>query len=335
MDKVSIIIPVYNAGAYLERSLKSVCGQSFSNLEIILVEDGSTDDSAKRCDEWALKDARIRVYHQQNSGVSSARNKGLELASGEYVMFVDADDWIALDMVQTLYDLLKEHQADVSTCNYLEVAEGQEESIFNQTNPADENSSQNVEVAKEASVRVATEKIEAGLQLLLPWAVYCKLYKRSLLEKIRFQNYKIAEDLLFNTEVICDTAFTRIVTIDRKMYYYFIHANSAIRQGYQRKYLEGVQAEEHCYDRLIALSSKFGDINIVGCSISMMFERMAELSWKERREVIEDFRWCKRSAKEYKRALLHTTNRHRKISGALKVYVPDLYLWTLILRKKR
>ena len=334
MDKVSIIIPVYNAGVYLERSLKSVCEQSFSNLEIILVEDGSTDDSAKRCDEWAVKDARIRVHHQQNSGVSAARNKGLELASGEYVMFVDADDWIALDMVQTLYDLLREHQADVSTCNYVEVTEGQEEKSFYLINSDIEKVGKNV-VEEVSSVCIAVDKVEAGLQLLLPWAVYCKLYRRSLLEKIRFQNYKIAEDLLFNTEVICDTEFSRIVTIDRKMYYYFIHANSAIRQGYQRKYLEGVQAEEHCYDRLIALSPKFGDINIVGCSISMMFERMAELSWKERREVIEDFRWCKRSAKEYKHALLDTTNRHRKISGALKVYVPDLYLWTLILRKRR
>ena len=322
MDRVSIIMPVYNAGMYLDRALESVCGQTFSNLEIILIEDGSTDDSPRRCDDWALKDSRIRVYHQKNSGVSAARNKGLDLVTGEYVMFVDADDWIELDMVQCLYDLLIEHHAEVSTCNYLEVAEGQEETVSK-------------EQTEEPTIRVAAEKVEAGLQLLLPWAVYCKLYKRSLLEKIRFQNYKIAEDLLFNTEVICDTDFSRIVTIDRKMYYYFIHDNSAIRQGYQKKYLEGVKAEEQCYDRLIALSPKFGDINIVGCSISMMFERMAELSWKERRAVIEDFRWCKKSAKEYKHALLNTTNRHRKISGALKVYVPDLYLWTLILRKRR
>ena len=127
MDRVSIIIPVYNAGAYLERSLKSICEQSFSNLEIILVDDGSTDDSPGLCDEWALKDYRIRVYHQKNGGVSVARNMGLTLASGEYVMFVDADDWIAPDTVQTLYELLQEHQADVSTCQYIEIFEGQEQ----------------------------------------------------------------------------------------------------------------------------------------------------------------------------------------------------------------
>lgn len=325
MDRVSIIIPVYNAGAYLERSLKSICEQSFSNLEIILVDDGSTDDSPGLCDEWALKDYRIRVYHQKNGGVSVARNMGLTLASGEYVMFVDADDWIAPDTVQTLYELLQEHQADVSTCQYIEIFEGQEQLAREQ---------EQKEVGEKPQIKAATEKVEAGVQLLLPWAVYCKLYRRSLLEKIRFKPYKIAEDLLFNTEVICDTDFEKVVTTNRRMYYYFIHGNSAIRQGYQKKYLEGVQVEEHCYDRLIKLSPKFGDINIVGCSISMMFERMAELSWKERRAVIKDFRWCKKSAKEYKEALLNTSSRHRKISGALKVYVPDLYLWTLILRKR-
>jgi len=325
VDKVSIIIPIYNAENYIDRSLESICNQTYQNLEIILVDDGSTDNSGKCCEQWALKDSRIRTYHQKNSGVSVARNTGLELASGEYVMFVDADDWIAKDMVQTLYALLKEHQADVSTCNYLEIPEGQEQLASEQ---------ESKEVAEDAAITVATEKVDAGLQLLLPWAVYCKLYRRELLEKIRFKQYKIAEDLLFNTEVICDTDFSRVVTMERKMYYYFIHNNSAIRQGYQRKYLEGVQVEEHCYDRLTALSPKFGDINIVGCSISMMFERMAELTRKERRAVIEDFRWCKKSAKQYKHALLDTTNRHRKISGALKVYVPDLYLWTLILRKK-
>ena len=325
MDKVSIIVPVYNAQEYINRSLKSICSQTYQNLEVVLVDDGSTDDSLKICQSWAKQDVRILVYHQENTGVSKARNKGIELASGDYVMFVDADDWIEEDMVQTLHELAVKYQADVSTCDYLEVIEGKDEAKSSD---------------KEPSVQAAFEKIEAGLQLLQPWAVYCKLYRRELLENIRFKNYKIAEDLVFNTEIICDTDLQKVVTITRKMYYYFIHENSAIRQGYQKKYLEGVKAEEYCYDRLITLSPKFGDINIVGCSVSMMFERIAEVNWKglspeKRRMVKEDFRWCKKNAKKYKRALLDTTNRHRKISGALKVYIPDIYLWTLKIRKRQ
>lgn len=325
MDKVSIVIPVYNAQNYIDRALTSICEQTYENLQIILIDDGSTDGSLSVCKKWAAQDSRVLVHHQENAGVSEARNKGLELATGDYIMFVDADDWIATDMVKTLYDLVIAHQADVSTCNYIEIPEGKEELAVEW---------EARERATEPHIQAATEKVEAGLQLLLPWAVYCKLYRKELLEKIRFKKYKIAEDLLFNTEVICDTTLQRVVTTDCKMYYYFIHNNSAIRQGYQRKYLEGVQVEEQCYDRLTKLSPKFGDINIVGCSMSMLFERMAELTWKERRAVIDDFRWAKKSAKEYKKALLDTSNRHRKISGALKVYVPDLYLWTLILRKR-
>lgn len=325
MEKISVIVPIYNAAVYLDRSLRSICSQTYQNLEIILVDDGSTDGSLECCRKWSETDRRIIVYHQENCGVSAARNKGLEIASGEYVMFVDADDWIALDMVQTLYDLAKRYQADVSTCGYMEVPAGSESAAAQR---------EEQEKQQEHDIHLAEEKVEAGLRLLLPWAVYCKLYKKELLEKIRFQQYKIAEDLLFNTEIICDTSFARVVTIERSMYYYFIHENSAVRQGYRKKYREGVVAEEQCYDRLIRLSPKFGDINIVGCSISMMFERMAELTWKERRAVIEDFRWCKKNARKYKNALLHTSNRHRKISGALKVYVPDLYLWTLIIRRR-
>ncbi|MBR2403925.1 MAG: glycosyltransferase [Lachnospiraceae bacterium] len=325
MKKVSIIVPVYNAATYLERSLKSICEQTYQDLEIILIDDGSTDNSLACCQSWKQKDNRIVVYHQANAGVSAARNRGLDIATGEYIMFVDADDWIAPDMVQALYGLAVEHNADVSTCDYLEVPETKEYLAEKQ---------EKEERGCKEDIKIATEKVESGLQLLLPWAVYCKMYRKEILESIRFESYKIAEDLLFNTTIICDTNLQRVVTTDRKMYYYFIHENSAIRQGYQRKYLEGVKAEERCYNRLIAISPKFGDINIVGCSISMLFERMAELTWKERRAVIEDFRWCKKSAKEYKKALLDTTNMHRKISGMLKVYVPDVYLWTLIVRKR-
>ena len=322
MEKVSIIIPVYNAEKYLDRALTSICEQTYHYLEILLIDDGSTDGSYELCKEWEKKDARIVLYHQENAGVYAARNKGLDLASGAYVMFVDADDWIAKDMVRILHELLTSHQADVATCDYMEVSDEGEKEQGNST------------CIDEKNIRLATQKVEAGLQLLLPWAVYCKLYKKELLENIRFKNYKIAEDLYFNTDIICDTNLQRVVTISHKMYYYFIHQNSAIRQGYQKKYLEGVKAEEQCYDRLIQLSEKFGDINIVGCSVSMLFEKMAELTFRERRKVIDDFRWCKKSAKQYKKALLHTPNRHRKISGALKVYVPDLYLGTLIIRKK-
>lgn len=320
VDKISIIVPIYNAEDYLNYSLKSICNQTYRDLEILLIDDGSTDSSLELCKDWAKKETRIKVIHKENGGVSTARNCGLDEATGSYVMFVDADDSIALNMVETLHNLVINHNADVATCDYLEV-KTQSESAVSQATMGE-------------NIQVKTGRVDAGVQLLLPWAVYCKLYKRELLEQIRFENYKIAEDLLFNTEVICNTNLQCVVTTSEKMYHYVIHDNSAIRQGYGRKYLEGVQAEERCYDKLIKIAPEFGKINIVGCSISMMFERLAELPWKERKLVKDDYKWCKKSAKQYKRALLDTTNKHRRISGALKVYIPDIYLLTLIVRKR-
>ncbi len=100
--KVSVIVPIYNAEKYLNKCLESIIGQTYKNLEIILVDDGSSDNSPTICDAWAQIDSRIRVIHKKNGGVSSARNAGIDLAQGDYIGFVDADDWIEPNMYEVL-----------------------------------------------------------------------------------------------------------------------------------------------------------------------------------------------------------------------------------------
>ena len=118
---ISIIIPVYNVNEYLEKCLCSVCGQTYKNLEIIVVDDGSTDGSGEICDMFAETDSRIKVIHQVNKGQSCARNEGLTIARGEYIGFVDSDDWIDPDMYEFLYHLLVDNDADISVCaHYIE-----------------------------------------------------------------------------------------------------------------------------------------------------------------------------------------------------------------------
>ena len=296
MEKITVIVPVYNVASFLERALKSITCQTYTNLQILLIDDGSTDESGKICDDWVKKDSRIQCVHQ------------------------DADDWVEPEMIESLHELILKHQAGVSACRYVE-------SHQTEFLSRDEK--------KDGQVTIAEGQVEAGIQLLLPWSVYCKLYRADLLHNIRLKKYKIAEDLLFNTDIICEGKLDKVVFIDIPYYHYFIRDDSAIRQEYQKKYIDGVKVEENCYDRLIQISPRFGDINIVGCSVSMLFERIAELSHAERKKIQEDFRWCKKNAKEYKKALLNVSDRHRKISGVLKVYVPDLYLWTLIIRKRK
>ena len=115
---VSIIVPVYQVKNYVGECVESLLRQTYTNLEILLVDDGSTDGSGAICDEYARGDNRIRVIHQENQGLSSARNTGLDQAKGEYVAFVDSDDAVRLDYIETLYDLADRYQADIAVCAY-------------------------------------------------------------------------------------------------------------------------------------------------------------------------------------------------------------------------
>lgn len=118
-EVVSIIIPVYNVKEYIDECIISIVNQTYSNLEIILIDDGSSDGSAEICDRWASKDSRIHVAHQGNRGVSAARNTGLFMSKGEFISFVDADDWLETDEIEKLVSHLISHEADMAVCGYI------------------------------------------------------------------------------------------------------------------------------------------------------------------------------------------------------------------------
>lgn len=115
MCEISIIVPVYKVEPYLRKCVDSILAQTFTNFEVILVDDGSPDNSGKICDEYAIKDSRVRVIHKENGGLSSARNAGIDIARGKYLGFVDSDDYIAEDMYEVLYENLKFYDADISS----------------------------------------------------------------------------------------------------------------------------------------------------------------------------------------------------------------------------
>ena len=123
MDLVSVIIPVYNVEDYLDRCVASVVGQTFQNIEVILVDDGSTDGSAGICDHWSARDSRVKTLHQINQGVSAARNAGLQAASGNWILQVDSDDYIAPDTVERLVSAANETSSDMVICDFLRGSE--------------------------------------------------------------------------------------------------------------------------------------------------------------------------------------------------------------------
>ena len=321
MEKISIIVPVYNAEKYIDKALRSICGQTYSNLEILLIDDGSTDGSLTRCKAWCKKDQRIRVYYQENAGASAARNRGIELATGKYLMFIDGDDWIEKNMLEVLYKEAEAHHADAACCVLCEddkmASDKEIDSIYYQQG---------------TKVQVFEEKAESGLALLRVWGPVCKLYLRNAIADCRFEDYKVAEDLLFNTNVICYGNLERVVLVEHPFYHYIIYPGSTMKQKFQEKYLTAMEVEKKCYDMLTSVSPKFADINLIGCAVSRVFEKYAQLSQEERMLHKKEFEVCKKFARQHWKELLGGSSMHRKISGALKIFIPELYLKSLIKR---
>ncbi|UOK56378.1 glycosyltransferase [Bacillus sp. OVS6] len=117
MPAISIVVPIYNVEKYLHKCIDSILSQNFTDLEIVLVNDGSTDSCGRICDEYSIKDNRVKVIHKKNGGLSDARNTGIEISTGDFIGFVDSDDWVEPNMYETLYNLCISNSADISTCS--------------------------------------------------------------------------------------------------------------------------------------------------------------------------------------------------------------------------
>ena len=209
---ISIIIPVYKVEIYLEKCIQSVINQTYENLQIILVDDGSPDNCGKICDEYAKKDHRIEVIHKSNGGLSDARNKGLEIAKGEYIGFVDSDDYIEADMYEVLYNLLKQYNADVSICNFYTVSQGKI-SIKNADNGINEYN--RIEILKEIL-------LDKNIQSY----AWNKLYKKELFDEIKYPVGKKYEDI--GTTFYLLEKCNKVVVTGKSEYYYINRQDSIV-----------------------------------------------------------------------------------------------------------
>ena len=211
---ISVIIPVYNAGKYFNHCIESIVNQTYKNLEIIIVDDGSTDETPKSCDEWAKKDKRIKVIHKENGGASSARNVGIDNAVGEYIGFVDADDYIDLDMYEIMMKDIISYGADASRCGIVR--------------ESDDGTTENWGTGN-YDVRVVDGKqvlADVGEAVgIVPVHVGNKLFKTKCIGDIRFDtSYKFAEDTLFNFMVAKN--IKKMVYNDVNRYHYMFNESS-------------------------------------------------------------------------------------------------------------
>lgn len=210
-DLISVIIPVYNVELYLERCLDSICGNTYEKLEIICVNDGSTDSSLKILQQYAERDDRIIIIDQLNGGICSARNTGLNIAKGEYIAFVDSDDWVHKNFFEFQLRAIKDYNADLTVCDYVRT---DDESIFSIEEP--------LYCVQEISIK---EKMCDNRTKNYIWNT---LFRKEVIGSLRFNERSQIEDSLFNIQIIIAHSKLKIVKVEAILYAYFIREGSLV-----------------------------------------------------------------------------------------------------------
>lgn len=277
---ISIIVPVYNVEKYLDECVRSLIEQSYTNLEILLVDDGSLDSSGRICDRWKREDQRITVIHQQNGGLSDARNSGLLCAKGQLIAFVDSDDVIHSTMYEKLYNVMLETDCDISSCEILSQKEFHKEDF----------EGQNICKIKEYSAEEALREIIDNRDIYV--TVWNKLYRRSIIDGIMFERGKYHEDEYWTYQIIARAK--KIAMISQYYYGYRQRDNSIMTQQYSLRHLDLLDARNR---RQQFIREKFPGLADRDCC-RLRFEciRALQLSMKyldkkdlqKSREIIKD-----------------------------------------------
>jgi glycosyltransferase involved in cell wall biosynthesis len=222
MEKISVIMPAYGVEKYIAKSIESVLNQTYKNLELIIVDDESPDNSGKIADEYAAKDDRVKVIHKKNGGVASARNAALDIASGDYITFIDSDDFADIHQYEVLYNLIKKYDVDISFCEV--------QRFFEDEDPIKDN----VEI-KESLI----ETSEALKQMLTNDCVgnyiHIKMFKSELWKDIRFPENCTYEDVATLYKVVGQAS--KVAYTTEKLYFYLVGRQGAITASFSERKL--------------------------------------------------------------------------------------------------
>lgn len=226
-DLVSIIVPIYNVEKYLDKCINSIIAQTYNKLEIILVDDGSPDKCAKICDEYAEKESRIVVIHKENGGLSSARNAGLKIAKGDYISFVDSDDYIYKGMVEHMLQASVQNAADIVICDYKTVYEDEK---VNYENLEQCNTGKITDIGQNEAQVAYFNDDKKRKSLVVVWN---KLYERRLFENIRFPEGRIHEDEAVTYRLLYKAK--KIMYIKNGYYFYLERKGSIMASTFNKK----------------------------------------------------------------------------------------------------
>ena len=272
---VSVIVPIYKVEQYLTHCVNTIVNQSYSNLEIILVDDGSPDNCGKMCDEFAEQDRRIKVIHKQNGGLSDARNAGIDIATGDYITFIDSDDYVMLDMIESLMSIIAKENVDIAQCNFIR---NKNDSIGELQHESSQSEKFTVYFETKMSAYLKDKKINT--------AACGKIYKGSLFYEIRFPVGRLHEDV-FTTYKLIHEAESVAVT-DYVGYVYRINENSITTSKFSPKKLDSVYGE---IERAEFIKKNYHDLRkqaysgiIYACNQCLL--QMAKASYRGKNEDV-------------------------------------------------
>lgn len=243
--KISIIVPVYKVEKYLNKCIDSILNQSYKNIEVILVDDGSPDNCGKICDEYLLKDNRIRVIHKENGGLSSARNAGLDIATGDYIGFVDSDDWIEPKMYETLIENVIKYNAQISVGGVVDLLE-------------EGNKYTSIKSTFDGNIKIQCLNKEDAMKkfFLGSWSAWDKIYKREVHEKIRFPEGEINEDEAIAMQILDNCE--KIVYTNEVFYNYIKRSDSITTSEFSEKKLDWYK---NCKRNLEFIKENYSSLN--------------------------------------------------------------------------
>ena len=240
-EKISVVIPIYKVEKYLKKCINSITNQTYKNLEIILVDDGSPDKCPQICDEYSQKDSRIKVIHKKNGGLSDARNVGLKEATGKWIAFIDSDDFVSDDYIEYLYKLLKENKSDISIVLPYEFSNYEKIKIKNEREII------NVYDSRQGLITMLYQK-------KFDTSAWGKLYKKELFNDILFPCGKLYEDISTIYKVILKS--DKIVYSNQKKYYYLKRNDSIMGQTFNAKDMDYIYQAEDMYNNIKKLKDE-------------------------------------------------------------------------------
>ncbi len=310
LEQVSVIVPVYKVEPYLDRCVQSIVDQTYTNLEIVLIDDGSPDNCPAMCDAWAEKDKRIKVIHKPNGGLSDARNAGMAAATGEYIAFVDSDDWIAPEMMERLLNASQTDNSDIAACTVEMVWEDNTPNRF-----------------LTVQTNCVLNRLEAQKALLeeslLKQPVWYKLYRHETIQAIPFEVGKLHEDVFWSYQAIGNAE--RVSLIDYIGYYYMQRSESIMGRSYSLKRLDAI---EGCERRYAYLAEYFPELetsarlSILANCIYQGQMALKYLPWDEKKRALAELSTVKKRYSYNKEDYAEQKITHRLWFDLARVSIP-------------